>query len=266
MLRMKKLFALVLAGLLCVSAFAACASDSDVENPNSTTGGDTTGEITSTTAPVETEAPRITPNVPDANFNGHEFKVLTRGQSSATWYSRDIYAEGITGEVISDAVYKRNVKIEKQYNFKVVEIGSTDPANEAKNSIMAQNDEYDMICIRLKDHISSLITQGLLLDLNEIELMDLSQPYYDQSAMKSLSIGGKNFAVTGDLLTMDNDATRCVLFNKSLFNTLGLADKIGGSLYDVVNDGKWTLDMLEFCAQAATSDLDGDQQMTTDDQ
>lgn len=110
---------------------------------------------------------------------------------------------------------------------------------------MAQNDEYDMICIRLKDHITSLVTQGLLLDLNKVDLMDLTQPYYDPNSVTSLSIDGKVFAVTGDLLTMDNDATRCVVFNKSLFTTLNLSDTIGGSLYDAVNNDKWTLDMLE---------------------
>lgn len=262
----KKAVAMALAALTCAASLVACASDTDTQNPTNTP--DTTPAVVNTddtTVPAETEEPRVTPDVPDANFEGHKFTVLTKGQSSATWYSRDIYSEGITGEVISDAVYKRNKKVEQIYNFEVVEVGSTDPANDAKNSIMAQNDEYDMICIRLKDHITSLITQGFLLNLNNVELMDLSKPYYDQSAMESLSIGGKNFAITGDLLTMDNDATRCVLFNKTLFNNLVLSDTIGGSLYDVVNNGKWTLEMLEICANAATADLDGDQQMTSAD-
>ncbi|MBQ8396601.1 MAG: extracellular solute-binding protein [Clostridia bacterium] len=264
----KKNIAMAMAALMCAGSLAACASDADTPNPSVTTAAPTQTEAADvTTAPAETEEPRITPNVPAANFAGHKFNVLTKGQSSATWYSRDIYSEGITGEVISDAVYKRNKKIEEIYNFEVVEIGSSDPANDAKNSIMAQNDEYDMICIRLKDHITSLITQGYLLNLNNVELMDLSQPYYDQSAMESLSIGGKNFAITGDLLTMDNDATRCVLFNKSLFNNLGLEKDpaVNGTLYDAVKDGRWTLEMLEACSMAATADIDGDQQMTNAD-
>ena len=260
---LKKMIAMAMAALMCVGTFAACASDADTPDPPTTTASAVTDDVT--TEPTETEPPRITPNLPAANFEGHKFTVLTRGQSNSTWYSRDIYAENLTGDTISDAVYKRNAKIEEQYNFEVVEIGSTDPATQAKNSIMAQNDEFDMICIRLKDHITGLITQGYLLDLNEVDLLDLSQPYYDQSAMESLSLANKLYAITGDLLTMDNDATRCTVFNKDLFEDLQLANQIGGSLYQAVNDGKWTLDMLELCSQAAVADLNGDQIMTNQD-
>ena len=259
----KKTLAMAMAALMCIGTLAACASDADTPDTPTTTASTVTGDVT--TEPAETEPPRITPNLPAANFEGHKFTVLTRGQSDATWYSRDIYAENLTGDTISDAVYKRNAKIEEQYGFEVVEVGSSDPATQAKNSIMAQNDEYDMICIRLKDHITGLITQGYLLDLNEVDLLDLSQPYYDQSAMESLSIANKLYAITGDLLTMDNDATRCTVFNKELFDALQLSDKIGGSLYDAVNNGKWTLDMLNLCCQAAVADLNGDQQMTNED-
>lgn len=123
----RKIIAVSLAALICAASLAACASvdTNSPSSPDTDKGSVTTADVTTT--PEETEAPRVTPNVPDANFGGHKFTVLTRGQSSATWYSRDIYAEGITGDVISDAVYKRNAKIEDQYGFEVVEIGSNDP-------------------------------------------------------------------------------------------------------------------------------------------
>ena len=263
----KRTLALVLAALMCVTSLAACAADGGKEAPTVTTASPTPGDTspTDSSVPAETEEPRITPNLPAADFEGHKFTVLTKGQYDATFSSRDIYAEGITGEVINDAVYQRNKKIEQIYNFEVVEVGSNDPANVAKNSIMAQNDEYDMLCIRLKDHITSLIHSGYLYDLNTIDLLDLDQPYYDQSAKKYLSIAGKQFVITGDLLTMDNDATTCVLFNKTLFQDLLLEQTIGGSLYDMVKAGKWTLDMLEQCAMLATSDLDGNQKMDDQD-
>ena len=272
-----RIISLALAVLMCSAALTACASAPDDDTTVTTTtpaAGDVapTDTTPSGDAPSETtpapEDIRITPNLPDADFKGHKFTVLTRGQSSASWYSRDIYSETITGDVISDAVYSRNKLIEDQYNFEVVEVGSDDPANVAKNSIMAENDEFDMVCIRIKDHITSLINSGLLHDLNTLELMDLSQPYYDQHAMKFLSIANKQFMVTGDLLTMDNDATRCALFNKVLFNNLDLEQNpaVGDTLYNIVKQGKWTLDVLETCSTLATTDLDGDNQMTDADQ
>ncbi len=262
---MKRFLALMLALLTVIPLLAGCgdAGVSDETTASSTTAAPSVS--TETTVPAETEVPRITPDLPEANFNGHAFTVLTRGQFSSSWFSRDIYAETMTGEVINDAVYKRNQKIEEQYGFKVVEIGVEDGATVAKNSILAQNDEYDMICIRLKDHISSLTQQGLLLDLKTIPLLDLDQPYYNQNSMQSLSLANKVYAMTGDLLTMDNDATRCVLFNKALWSDLQLTEQLGGSLYELVKTGKWTLEKLEAASASAVADLNGDQKMDNND-
>lgn len=273
----KRILSLILAVLMCILALSACASEvdqnTDVTTPSSIAGDNTPDNTPDNTADNNTTPPvpdetNITPDLPEADFEEHKFNVLTRGQYSATWYSRDIYAEGLTGEVINDAVYARNKKIEDQYNFEIVEIGSNDPANVAKTSIMSNLDEYDMICIKIKDHITSLVNSGFLNDLKKLELMDLSQPYYDQHSMQFLSIANKQFAVTGDLLTMDNDATRCALFNKNLFNSLQLAQNpsVGDSLYNIVTNGKWTLDMLQTCSTLATADLNGDGQMDDEDQ
>ena len=262
----QKCLTLALAALMCVSVLSACASDAGTTNDTTASPAVSESTPTETTAAPETEPPRITPDLPAANFEGHKFTVLTRGTSSSVWYSRDIYAKELTGEVISDAVYKRNKKIEAQYNFEIVEVGSDDVGTQAKNSIQSQTDEFDMIAGRVKDHMTSLITQGYLLDLNTIERIDLTQPYYDQSSMESLSIANKNYIITGDLLTMDNDATRCILFNKPLFENLQLANTIGGTLYELADAGKWTLEVFETCAASATADLNGDQIMDKNDQ
>ncbi len=263
----KRILSIALAALMCAATFVACADDAGSTNTTAapTTTAAPSGDAAATT-PAETTEARITPNVPSANFEGHKFNVLTKGQGSATWYSRDIFSEGVTGEVISDAVYARNKKIEEIYNFEVVEVGSNDPLNQASNSILAQNDEFDMISIRLKDHITSLVTKGYLRDLNQLPLLDTDAVYYDQSAKESISMGGKVFALTGDLLTMDNDATRCILFNKALFTKLQLEQTLGGSLYDLVNQKKWTIEKLELASSSAMADLNGDQLMDQNDQ
>ena len=276
--KIKRIISLALAVLMFTATLASCAAeadkDTDVTTPAPIAGDNAPGDNNSgDNTPADTTTPAvedtiITPNLPDADFGGHKFNVLTRGQSSATWYSRDIYAAGLTGEVINDAVYARNKKVEEDYKFEVVEHGSNDPANQATNSILSGIDEFDMICIRIKDHTTSLINAGLLNDLNNLDLIDLSQPYYDQNSMQFLSIANKQYLVTGDLLTMDNDATRCTLFNKTLFSRLELIDNpaVGDSLYSLVENGKWTLDMLETCSSLATMDLNGDNVMNDDDQ
>lgn len=228
-------------------------------NPEGPTGGDET-------TPGETSSTRITPDVPDGtNFGGHIFRVLTRGTYSETWYSRDIYSAGISGDTIADAVYARNTAMEEKYGFRVEEVGSQNPQDEAKIKVQSGVDEYDMFCFRIKDHITSLILQGYLKNLNNVEMMNLDQPYYDQNSREAFSMAKRLYLVTGDLLTMDNDATRCTLFNKTLFNQLSIADHVGGNLYEHMANGTWTLDVMQQCATIATYDLDGDGEMSMTD-
>ncbi|MCQ2427395.1 MAG: hypothetical protein MJ137_03190, partial [Clostridia bacterium] len=189
----------------------------------------------------------------------------TRGTSSSTWYSRDIFADGVSGDIIADAVYTRNSRMEEKYGFKVEEFGSKNPATDAVNSINGGSDDYGMYCFKVKDDITSLLLKGYLYNLNNVSSMNLDAPYYDQNSRRDFSIAGKLYLVTGDLLTMDNDATRCCLFNKALFNELSISNEIGGSLYDLMKDGTWTQEVMAKCAEIATTDLDGNGVMDLND-
>jgi hypothetical protein len=52
---------------------------------------------------------------------------------------------------------------------------------------------------------------------------------------------------------MDNNATWCLQFNKPLAEDLNL-----GNLYEMVNEGKWTIDVLLSAIEMASQDLNGD--------
>lgn len=260
-----RILSLILTVLMLTAIVAGCSTPMDDATDDTTTQQTPNDPTPETTTPADTTT-LITPNVADGtNFGNHVFRVLTRGTSSETWYSRDIYSAGITGDTIADAVYLRNSNMEDKYGFKVEEVGSSSPAEDAKIKIQAGVDEYDMLCFRIKDHITSLILQGFMRNLNNIDTLDLDQPYYDQNSRKAFSIVNRLYLVTGDMLTMDNDATRCTLFNKSLFNELNLSEAIGGTLYQLMADGTWTLEVMQKCATNATSDLTGDGQMGLDD-
>ncbi|MFQ9148868.1 MAG: hypothetical protein ACLR5G_11635, partial [Eubacteriales bacterium] len=81
------------------------------------------------------------------------------------------------------------------------------------------------------------------------------------NANEQLSIEGKLFGTTGDMLIMDNEATYGVLFNKKLAGDYGFED-----FYSMVRDGTWTIDYMTECAKIAAKDLDGDGVMGEKDQ
>ena len=247
--------ALLLMSML-LTAAVSCGSDDSADQTQ-----ETTNALTEEVATAETEAPRIDPGLPDKDFGGYTFRVLGKGTTDVHWKTKDIYAKEENGEPINDAVYRRNSVIGEKYNFKMEDVA---PANyndipgQASKAVLAGDNEFDMFSF----HVSSLINNNYLYNLYDIPHINLSQPYYDQNMIEAMTLGGKLFAVIGDLIIMDNEATICTTFNKKLIADYGIADKFGGDLYQLVNEGKWHLDTFNEIASIVAKDLNGDGQMT----
>ena len=250
----KRFTALFLA--LIISSFSAVGCS---EEPS-----ETTAETVQTEEAVsaETETEKLVPDLPEMDFEGCDFSVLTRGQYNVEWYSEDIYAEELTGEPINDAVFNRNVNVCSKYNFTIQELtgGSADPDPAVVQAVASGDNVYDMLMIGGKS-CGNLATQQYLRELSAIPYMDLSKPWYDQSANASLSIGNRLYMTSGDINIMDNNATWAILFSKVLAEQL-----IDENLYTLVSEGKWTMDkMKEYCSRAYV-DLNGNGTYDPDDQ
>ena len=78
---------------------------------------------------------------------------------------------------------------------------------------------------------ANMSTNGLLWDLNSDAnfYLDPTKPWWDERMATGMEIDGKLFMVTGDLLTLDNDATFAIMFNKTIAEACKLPD-----LYDSV--------------------------------
>lgn len=246
--------------LISILLTASCGS-----SPSGPVSGDDTSATTTDTAESETTAARIEPVLPDTRWEGYKFRVLTKGDTSGHWKSRDIAAAEENGDVINDAVYARNMKVYERFGVEMVDIpspnGTWDLTSPLRKSVMAASDDYDMVSSGYNDVPKNLAGDGMLMELHSVPYMDLSKPWYDQNANEQLSIDGKLFATVGDMILMDNEATLCVLFNKKLADDYGFEN-----FYDMVKRGTWTIDrMTEFAKQAA-KDLDGDGVMGEKDQ
>lgn len=116
----------------------------------------------------------------------------------------------------------------------------------------------------------SLMEAGALTDLNEVEGLDLTQSYWDQNALDSMELYGKNF-IAFSALDGPTANPNVLYFNKTLAKQA--FDKLGGSyavatpeaaaekLYQMVEDGTWTFDEMIDLSQAAQADLTGDGKM-----
>ncbi len=242
----KRLFVLLLAALLTTAPLTGCG---DTEPSAETKAAAATDAVVET----EPEETKILPVLPDEDYGGYEFRILTKGLYNVHWRSIDAVAEELTGEPINDAVFNRNEYVSDLFNVTFAEMIHTDanPTPMAQKTIQAGEDAFDIILHG--SEINPLITGGMLMDLTEIPHMDLTKPWYDQNANASLSIGGKLPITAADMTIMDNNATWCLQFNKALAADLNLGD-----LYGMVLDGTWTIDVLKTAVESASQDLNGD--------
>lgn len=257
---MKRLTVLIILAAMAFTIIPGCSEAAETGTEETTaSAGETSGS-------PETTADVIALNLPDENYGGYEFKIMTKGDFDVHWKSKDIYSEEITGDALKDAVYTRNLWLFEEYGVKVTDIGAEDPYAAGSKSVLAGADEYDMFCVHVASRTASFVSNNMLLNLYDIPNIDLSQPYYDQNSVDSLSVINKLYCVTGDMVTMDNDATWVVLFNKDIANELKFETAYNGTFYELVNTMKWTHDVFYETIRAAASDLNGDGVMDETDQ
>lgn len=251
---MEKLISLlILLALLC----AGCAAE--VTEP------DTTQAETADTAALpfgemspEQQYAHIKANLPREDYEGYTFTFLTRDSEDYA----ELMAENITGEPINDAVYERNTFIEETYNITVSAVtGGTAPASTAMKAIAADDDSFDAVSDGLSNLATILITNRALLDINDIDGLRPDEPWWDARLIGGFELGGRSYLLTGDISITDDNFTMALLFNKNLAEDFSL-----DNIYDLIDSGRWTVDVMYDMAKKAAGDVNGDGAMSlTDD-
>ncbi len=246
---MKKSLVLFLAMLLSASTAVSCASDNTEEKTVDT------AVATDTTANAETETTRE--NYPDTlpalDFGGETVVIHARGDSLG-----EVFSEEMTGEVVNDAVYNRNQKVEERLNVKIDVYAAdgwqkyNDTVAALRGSISAGDGAFDIIS-GWSARIPALSLEGLFLNLNDIQYLDFDMPWWNQSVTEELQIAGQLHFLTGDIAyTMLS--TMCIyVFNQQVALDFGVEN-----LYDVVKENRWTIDYVHSLISDMYVDLDGD--------
>ncbi len=220
---MKKILALSLAMLTVLTSisFVSCGDGTDKETPS-----------VSTRPPEDEIEPEYRLELPMTNFNGKEFNILTNNG----FWGDTIDEESESDDPVKSAKFKRNRLIEETYGVKINEIQHAEARNAIQTSYNAGTNDYDAVSLCSYD-CAALAANGYFQDLSSIENLNLDKHYWDQSMVKSLSVDGKNFFVTGDLFTTPLAGTFVILFNKQLQRDFDLPD-----FYDMVRNKTWTID------------------------
>ena len=201
--------------------------------------------------PEETEPADPLEHLPVQNYEGYEFHFLIRNFQD--WID-DMVAEELTGEVVNDAVFRRNSETAERYNIAITHQLSSNSNYEtdAKSSILAGDDTYDLVVPHGRcAHIYA--NEGLVMDWNQLEHVDLTQSYWDADAVRSFTLPGGLFCMTGDISYQSVGACNAMLFNKNYFDEYQLEYP-----YETVKEGKWTFDTFAGMVEGYSRDIDGD--------
>ena len=259
--------------LLCLSliiSFMSMTISCGQSNESNPVGESQTNESSETDVVTDTTLV-CDPELPSMDFEGRTFTFIGRGYESSTggWDNIDIRATEMTGETLNDAVYKRNTYMSDTYNVKIdiifggdtgIDTTGSEMADLVQKSVMSQDGSFDAILTSPYDSVN-YAQNGYLIDLNSLEYLNLTQPWWDQNANSQLSFGDKIYFTTGELTYVDNKATQIMLFDKKLVENYEIDDP-----YETVRSGKWTLDVFFDNAKKVTNDLNGDSIMNEADQ
>ncbi|NLE12526.1 MAG: hypothetical protein GX628_02490 [Clostridiales bacterium] len=250
---MKRVLSAVLVILMLLSLIACGGSGGSSDNAEATTAS-VTEEVTETTI--------RRPVLPESDFDGYEFRFISRGRNTGNthWYIFDtLYIEEKAGDVVNEAVAMRNQLIEDTYNVKLGMVETTSHQSVARTSILAGSQDFDVYGDSISSS-SALAAEGLMVDLKSIPYLGLEESWWDQRACNQLSIGDNLYTTVSDFTLMDKHGTWVTFFTKNMIDKFSLKNP-----YELVRDGTWTLaEMLEMC-KTVSFEVDGDGVLTEAD-
>ena len=284
---MKKLTALLLAVMMLAIAVlvASCGTqtvDTTAENteaktvatePDATEATDATDATTVDEPPVEPPKEGYTKpeGYENVDFGGYVFKFVTTWDPNDAedahpyrWCTkREISVDTRTGgTTIDTAVYDRNYVMNQLYNCTIEVVHEGNAGDLISNDVSTGATEVDFGTWQYGGFQPN--KSGIYLNLCNLNL-DMNLPGWNQTWFDQTTVRDSNGA--DHLYTFDADfnlsgyrATWVLYCNLDLYDSN--CSKWGGeSIFDIVNNGTWTVDKMMEMIAAVTFDSDGDQDM-----
>ena len=194
----------------------------------------------------------------EADYDGESFRVMGIIRDGFEQFTNfEIDSEGENGEVVNDAIFRRNSAIEEKYNVEInVEFCDQDKTvTTIGNLTMSGDDQFELYFVQLR-YAGATVTNGYNLDLNTLPYVDYSQPYWNAEVNAALSIGGKLYFNTSDFSLVDKNRTYIFVYNRDMAEQFGQT-----ALEDFIHDGTWTYDKMIELVVGVSDDIDGNGKM-----
>lgn len=243
---MKNAFIFILA-LICVLVIVSCADENSPGKSVTTTTGDNTN------LSDEDETEILSDNLPAVDMEGTTITFLNYTDAALGWALKKLDSNEMSGDLVNDAIYERNMRAEERFNVIIEEIENGSVINTFKNSVMAGDTTYDISQIA-DDGVNQLLTAGVMSSWDIMPYVNLEADWWNQDANNVFQIGGNQFAAIGDFNLAMYSKSYLYFFNKDMYKNMSYDE----DLYKIVKDGRWTAEKLVTLAKDFSIDLNGD--------
>ena len=252
-MKTKRILALLLA-IASAASITACGQDGgakDTEKSDGTTVSDFVSEEASDT--------EISDGLPEKNYNGRTFTVATDD-----YMESDYVSEGETGDIVNDAIYRRNSAIEDRFGVKIEVVSDNYEKMKSRINQMVQagDDGFDLAAQHACT-AGTLAVNGVLMNWYDVPYADLKKPWWSQIANRELSYKNKViYLAAGDYALSITSDMYAFFFDKVAIEDYGMT---ADDLYAIVRDGKWTIDKVAEVTKNIYKDLNGNNERDKDD-
>ena len=149
-----------------------------------------------------------------------------------SWVINILDTEETTGDVLNDAVWDRNNRMEETYNCQISQLLDRNPADQLAALVQSGDTGAEIVMI-YDEQIVNHYTAGRLLTWDVLPHVDFEHPWWSWNATQTFNAAGKVYAATGDFSLAQSTRSFILMFNKDMYADLGLQD----DLYQLVQDG-----------------------------
>lgn len=242
--------ALVLALLMLVTALVSChkSEEDDV-------GTDTTATTVADSS-AETD---IYEGLRDKDYGGRTFTILTY-EAEVNWNPYIMQVEE-GSQILNQATLKRNIEVQELLNVQIdtLLVKQEKIVDYVYTTSAAQLVDYDLVLSYATNTFDSLLTGDYIYNVGKVENMKLDKPWYNQSANQNFTIKKKQYFFVSDL-SLPVQQRFAFLANTQMIEEYGVLEQFEGvnSIYDLVNQGKWTIDNLQIMIKNVNPDSASD--------
>lgn len=197
-----------------MALLASCGGETTTDNSEQTTSG------TDATTQEENGLPFAADR-----YGGQTFTILTPTENEY-----DYVSDESSGDIVEDAVHKRNQKTEELLGVKLNVISASGGWNDrdnytakVRNSVLAGDAEYDLVA-GMTSIVLPLATEGYFANVMDIGKLNFDDQWWISGMTDNLAVGGKLYGFIGDQSLSMYKNFQILFFNTNMIAEYQLDD------------------------------------------